>query len=245
MTTNLKISLENCFFMTIDAWNKKDVESYGRKDDLELSVLHPELLEMLGEVRDRRIADYGCGEGKLLAELIQKGARISGYDTSDAMIAQSRERLGTNEDLRVIQSGEIPLADNTLDGVVSNLVLMMCPLLEDVKKIFREVNRVLKPNGRWIYCVTHPAFSDREFTTYRNIFGSERNYFDNGEPYRFVLKKQDGVDIAAEHFIDHHYPLSTYLNLLPLTGFNFKELREVPLEGNSLPPYLVVRGDKR
>ena len=229
----------------ITPWSKNNVNAYARYDYSELGLIHPVMIKMLMPLTGKRIADYGCGEGKLLEELKQAGAEISGYDISVEMINKAKARLGKNQDLRVILSGNVPVKDNSLDAIVSNLVLMMCPSLKDIEKIFIEINRILKPNGAWIYCVTHPAFVDKDFPTYRNIFKGERDYFKDGEPYQFVLKRRNGSEITDISFIDHNYSLSSYLNLLPQTGFEFQELKEVKLKGVKIPPYMVIRSSKK
>lgn len=230
--------------MTTKVWGKKDTKKYSQYDDSELSGLHPELLKMLGNIRGKHVVDYGCGEGKLLEELLARGAIVHGYDISSTMIEEARERIGGRGELKAIKSGKMPLDGGSVDCVVSNLVLMMCPNMQIVENIFKEAHRVLKTEGRWIYCVTHPAFSEHDFTTYRNIFLGGMDYFREGQPYQFVLKKKDGREITAESFIDHHYSLSAYLNLLPKTGFRLEEFREVPVEGNKFPPYIIIKGRK-
>ncbi|MEW5897418.1 MAG: class I SAM-dependent methyltransferase [Nanoarchaeota archaeon] len=197
---------------------------------------------MLGEVHGKKIVDYGCGEGKFLEELVVRGAETYGYDISDAMIKEADRKVGDKARLGVIESGKMPLPDSCVDAVVSNLVLMMCPSKEVVKQIFQETHRVLVDGGALIYCITHPAFSDREFTTFRNIFGRGMDYFKEGQRYQFVLRRRDGAEITKESFIDYHYPLEMYLNLLPETGFKLERVKEVPVSGNPVPPYLIVKG---
>jgi len=231
--------------MTVNIWESTNVGLYIQNDGSELRVIHPELLRMLGNIKGKDIADYGCGEGKLLKELIKKGASVFGYDISEEMIKRAKKRINNKGSLKVICSGQIPLLDNSLDAVVSNLVLMMCPSLEDIEKIFLEVSRVLKPGGSWVYCITHPSFLDKDFTTCRNIFFKRRDYFDEGKTYQFVLKNKDGTEITDRSFVDYNYTLSSYLNMLLRTGFDFKELKEIQLPEDDFPPYMIVRGDKK
>ena len=221
-----------------------DSEKYAEYDGLEQEIIHPEVIKMLGNINNKRIADNGCGEGRLLLDLVQRGAIGQGFDISKGMIRKAKKNLGSKVSLEVIQSGKIPVESQSLDAVVSKFVLMMCSF-DDIKNIFREVERVLKTGGKWIYAITHPAFSDRDFNTYRNIFPNGRNYFEKGQPYQFVLKSKNGKEVTDSSFIDHHYSLSSYLNLLPENGFNFEEMMEVQVPGNELPPYLIVKGSKK
>lgn len=230
--------------MVNQPWSKSDVGTYSQHDNSELNIIYPIILNMLGEVKDKKIADYGCGEGQLIQILIKKEAEVFGYDISDSMISKSRKRVGSKAKLARIESGEIPLSNNTLDSVVSNFVLMMCNSTDSLRKIQKEIYRVLKPEGIWIYCITHPAFTDKRFTTFRNIFNGNRDYFQTAQQYQFVLQRKNGEEITDESFIDYHYSLSTYLNLLPESGFVFKKLHEVYVPDNKLPPYLIVKSMK-
>lgn len=227
--------------MITNIWHKDDVSKYVEHDDSELDIIHPVLLDMLGDVKGSRIVDYGCGEGKLMELLSERGAIMFGYDISPSMIETACQRMRGRAALAVIESGMIPLQEDSVDAVISNLVLMMCSSREMIRQIYREAHRVLIPGGDWIFCVTHPAFNDMEFTTYRNSFPDGRDYLKDGQQYQFVLKNKDGTQVTKRSFIDHHYPLSTYLNMLPQQGFHLRSMRELPVPGDMLPAYLIVR----
>lgn len=60
-------------------------------DENEFSLLNayyerPATLELAGEVAGRKILDIGCGAGPLAEQLILRGATVSGFDTSQAMV---------------------------------------------------------------------------------------------------------------------------------------------------------------
>lgn len=115
----------------------------------------PEMLRLAGDVSGRRILDAGCGSGPLSAALREEGALVTGFDVSAAMIDLARERLGDDADLRVADLTErLPFADAEFDDVVASLVLHY---LEDWAGPLTELRRVLKPGGRLILSVNHPA----------------------------------------------------------------------------------------
>jgi ubiquinone/menaquinone biosynthesis C-methylase UbiE len=120
------------------------------------------MVALAGDVTGRRILDAGCGAGPLTARLRDRGAVVSGFDSSAAMVALARKRLGDDVDLRVAALGEpLPYEDASFDDVVASLVLHY---LQDWGPALRELRRVLRPGGRLITCVMHPfadyAFSD-------------------------------------------------------------------------------------
>ncbi|MER7417055.1 class I SAM-dependent methyltransferase [Micromonospora peucetia] len=104
------------------------------------------MLKLAGDVHGRRILDAGCGSGPLSEALQARGAIVTGFDSSPAMIELARKRLGEDADLRVADiSLPLPFADGAFDDVVVSLVLHY---LEDWKVPLSELRRVLKPGGR-------------------------------------------------------------------------------------------------
>lgn len=115
----------------------------------------PEMLRLAGDVSGRRILDAGCGSGPLSAALSDGGAVVTGLDSSAAMIDLARQRLGDDADLHVADLGApLPFADAEFDDVVASLVLHY---LEDWSGPLSELRRVLKPGGRLLVSVNHPA----------------------------------------------------------------------------------------
>jgi predicted TPR repeat methyltransferase len=85
----------------------------------------PAMLELLGHVGDLAILDAGCGSGLLLEELMARGARVVGVDSSERMLERARARLGEAAELRV-QDLQQPLdwaTDASFDVVASSLAL--------------------------------------------------------------------------------------------------------------------------
>src|SRR6516162_8357800 len=114
----------------------------------------PAMLALAGDVAGRRILDAGCGCGPLLAALRDRGAIVTGFDKSAAMVELARRRLGDDADQQVAELGRpLPFPDGTFDDVTASLVLHY---LEDWGPALAELRRVLKPGGRLIVSVDHP-----------------------------------------------------------------------------------------
>ena len=114
----------------------------------------PAILALAGDVAGRRILDAGCGSGPLFAALRDRGAIVTGFDSSTGMLEQARQRLGDGADLRMAELGRpLPYPDGAFDDVVASLVLHY---LEDWGPALAELRRVLKPGGRLIASVDHP-----------------------------------------------------------------------------------------
>ena len=61
----------------------------------------PAILALAGDVAGRRILDAGCGSGPLFAALRDRGAIVTGFDSSTGMLELARRRLGADADLHV------------------------------------------------------------------------------------------------------------------------------------------------
>lgn len=114
----------------------------------------PEVLRLAGDVEGRRVLDAGCGHGPLFRELRTRGAVVSGFDLSPAMVELARQRLGDDADVRVGDlAAPLPYADHEFDLVVVSLALHY---VEDWGPTLKELRRVLRPGGRLIVSVIHP-----------------------------------------------------------------------------------------
>jgi ubiquinone/menaquinone biosynthesis C-methylase UbiE len=100
-----------------------------------------------------RALELGCGTGFFLLNLMQAGIADKGSvtDLSPGMVKvalRNAEHLGLDVDGRVADAETIPYDDDTFDLVVGHAVLHHIP---DVEQSLREVLRVLKPGGRFVF----------------------------------------------------------------------------------------------
>jgi SAM-dependent methyltransferase len=114
----------------------------------------PAMIGLAGEVNGRQVLDAGCGSGPLSAALRERGAIVTGFDSSPAMVELAERRLGQHARLVVADLGEpLPFASGAFDDVVGSLVLHY---LQDWAAPLAELRRVLRPGGRLLLSVNHP-----------------------------------------------------------------------------------------
>ena len=97
--------------------------------------------------------ELGCGTGFFLLNLKQAGVLDEGHvtDLSPGMVevaVRNAQGLGFAVEGRVADAESIPYADDTFDLVVGHAVLHHIP---DLDLAMREVMRVLKPGGRFVF----------------------------------------------------------------------------------------------
>lgn len=118
--------------------------------NLGLSCGNPTALA--GLKKGETVLDLGSGAGLdcfLAAMNVGESGKVIGVDMTPEMIEKAREnaRQGkyTNVEFRLGQIENIPVEDNIVDVVISNCVINLSP---DKPKVFQEIYRVLKPDGR-------------------------------------------------------------------------------------------------
>ena len=113
-------------------------ERYGSDD---LSGLH--------------FAEMGSGAGPNLVWLAEKGVEVSGVDIAPIALELSREVLtrrgleGRIGSLVEASVSDVPLADESLDGILESCVFQHLPR-DDRLRAFKEVDRLLKPGGLFV-----------------------------------------------------------------------------------------------
>ena len=128
----------------------------------ELDAIPPEAIESFAGVGyhlglaaiavGERVVDLGSGSGMdafLAAQQVGTAGEVVGVDMTDEQLSKARrlaERDGhTNARFEQGYIEAAPVADGSVDVVISNGVINLC---DDKKAVFSEIARMLKPDGR-------------------------------------------------------------------------------------------------
>jgi SAM-dependent methyltransferase len=97
------------------------------------------------------VVDAACGTGRHAGYLTSRGHRVTGVDSSPAMLARARVRV-PEADFREGGLDALPVPDGQADLVICALALAHRP---DLRPAFAEFARVLKPGGHLIVTDVH------------------------------------------------------------------------------------------
>jgi SAM-dependent methyltransferase len=190
----------------------------------------PAILDLAGDVAGRRILDAGCGSGPLFAALRDRGAVVTGVDSSTVMLELARQRLGASADLHLADLGSsLPFPDGTFDDVIASLVLHY---LEDWTAPLAELRRVLTPGGRLIASVDHPFASQMQASPGADYFAIRKWSFEwtfNGH-------------VALMSF--WHRPLHAMTDAFTAAGFRMAIIGEPPPAPSARELFSAELGDK-
>jgi SAM-dependent methyltransferase len=175
---------------------------------------------LLGEVAGRRVLEVGCGSAPCARWLAAQGAHPVALDLSAAMLRHAAT-LGTATGLAVplVQAGaeHLPFADASFDTACSAFGAV--PFVAEPERVMREVARVLRPGGAFVFAVNHPMrwmFSDDPGPDGLTV---RQSYFDR-TPY---------VEIDAEGratYVEHHRTLGDRVRDLVAAGLVLDDLVE-------------------
>ena len=155
---------------------------------------------LLGDPADlagRRVLEVGCGSAPCTRWLATQGAWPVGLDLSGGMLRHAdRINAATDVVVPLVQAGaeRLPFADDTFDLACSAFGAV--PFVAEPERVMREVARVLRPGGRWVFAVNHPMrwmFSDDPGPDGLTV---TQSYFDR-TPY--VEIDAAGVPTYVEH----------------------------------------------
>lgn len=175
---------------------------------------------LLGDVAGRDVLEVGCGAAQGARWLVSAGARVTAFDVSMRQLSQARSLdASSGVGVRVVQADAqaMPFAASAYDVVVS--AFGGIPFVADSAGVMREVARVLRPGGRFVFSVTHPirwAFLDDPGPDGLVV---RQSYFDR-TPY---VERAEGGEVS---YVEHHRTLGDRVRELVAGGLTLVDLIE-------------------
>jgi malonyl-CoA O-methyltransferase len=147
-----------------DRWSRRYDDDHNATRDLDARVVRQSPLRVAGA----RVLELGCGTGKNSQWLATQARELVALDFSPGMLDVARRRVRAAH-VRFVEhdiTRPWPVEPATMDIVVGNLVLEH---VRDLRPIYTEAARVLRPGGQLFFCELHP---------YRQLRGSQAHFED-------------------------------------------------------------------
>src|SRR3989344_7057950 len=144
-------------YMKVHKWTKKQVKTAQKPDYTKLYVTQPALLKELGNVKDKKVLEIGCGNGYWLRILAQRGAKCTGFDIAKNQIETARTLpLSNNINYFVADATKKISLMNKFDTIFIEHVLLEISQLSKIKNLFKNAYKLLKNGGYLIVSELHP-----------------------------------------------------------------------------------------
>lgn len=227
------------------------------------STLFPEETELAGDLRGKRLLHLLCNAGQDTLSLAGRGAIVTGVDLSDEAIGFAT-RLAHDAGLPAtfIESEAQAFLDRAEPGSFDVVFMSYGALIwiADIKRLFRGINRVLAPGGRYVTLEFHPlvwSFDDElrlkdPYFAPGHVFSDPVNDYvaASGEALAPSGLTPDAGDEAA--FVNPHqahsyqHPVADQLTAMIDAGLTISTVREYPFaNGCRVNRCLVEREGRR
>lgn len=194
------------------------IEAFGDEGDFARQhLLNSTIFALLGDIRNKRILDAGCGTGYLSRLLTKQGAQVVGLEPATSLIQYAIERE-RSEPLGI----EYIQADLTVwrnpnylfDAVVVNMVLMDIP---DYEAALDTCFAHLRQGSQLVLSLTHPCFEESDSDYQAKGYIAVQEYFQE-----YCIEQRWGCRF--------HRPLGHYFDALLRRGGIIQAVVEPQLE---------------
>lgn len=217
-----------------------DVVQYGP------DVVSEAELRLLGNVTGKRVLELGCGGAQCAIAMARQGAHVIGVDFSAEQLVHARQ-LVEREKVRVeLHLGDLAdLAFIRADAIDLVFSAYAFSYVEDLDRVFRQVNRVLRTECPLVFSLPHPCYDMFDHASVTPLV-ARRSYFDR-RPIDYEL---NGVA-----FSDYRHTVGDLFSALTRANFRVEAILEPEpaLSGprpaqdslRFVPPTIIMRAKKQ
>jgi len=192
-------------------------------------VVFPGLMEMLKPQSRMRILDVACGQGVLCRLLHHQGCLPVGVDAAAPLIERAKNRSHPTIDFHVGDAQHLDrlnLPPQSFDAATCVLAIQNIPT---VGPVCLGVANLLKPGGRFIMVMMHPAFRGPKTSGWQwdEPTQTQRRWVSHYlSPRKEAILTHPGKGEASERTWTFHRPLQVYVSALARAGLLVDDLQE-------------------
>jgi ubiquinone/menaquinone biosynthesis C-methylase UbiE len=191
---------------TVEGYNKWAL-TYDEQRNPLIALEEGMTLDLIGNVKNQKALDIGCGTGRYCKLLAERGAKVVGIDPSPRMLEYAKRKI--TPDCRFeLHLGKIE--DTEFPTSYFNVVLCALTLghIPELEPVIRKISRIIKSRGRLIISNIHP---------YWPVSGHDyAEFFDrSGQEYRIP---------------EYAHLLEEYWNLFRRFNFSIDDVKEPKID---------------
>lgn len=187
----------------------------------------PAVMALLQAKPGDQVLDLGCGQGVLAEAVAKTGAKYTGVDVSPKLLDLARKHHGRDGRFLRGDAANLPGVNGLSAGAFDAAVfLLSIQDMDPLDAVVKSAAWALKPGGRAVLLMTHPAFR----VPRQSGWG-----FDEGRKlvYRRVDRYLTPLPVPMKQHtsgvtISFHRPLGAYINGLAAHGLWIDRLDEIP-----------------
>jgi ubiquinone/menaquinone biosynthesis C-methylase UbiE len=185
-------------------------------------------LQLIGDVRAKRVLEIGCGGGQCSVAFAKRGAIAMGIDLSDEQVKFARALAKESGVAAEFHRGNVEKLSRVPDAS-QHLVFSAYALqyLQRLDRCFAEVARVLRPGGLFVFSLDHPFW----YCLAEDELRIESSYFD--AEYSYQWGGQRGLQ-RPPRVTQYQRTVGDYFRLLRSAGLEVLDIIEPePVESGS------------
>ncbi len=219
------------------------------KDSFQAKVILPNLLRIVDPKPGMTILDVACGQGYFSRAFAEKGAKVVGCDISPELIDLAKKNSPKETDFHVAPADSLNFINKDSSTAFDIAVIVLAlQNIENITGTLSECARVLKPGGRLVVVLNHPAFRIPQSSSWQwDMNSSTESPFEKGgarragdfsRQYRridsYMSEKRLDIDMtpgeADQHkkkfTVSFHRPLQSYFKAINKAGFSVTRMEE-------------------
>lgn len=193
-------------------------------DSYQEKVVLPNLMRIVSPKKGEWVLDLACGQGFFSGKLAEVGARVNGADISAELIAKAKARFRDIEFITA-PANKLPFTNAVFDTVICILAIQN---IAEIDQTFAECRRVLKPGGRFIMVINHPAFRVPQASDWSY---DEKTKTQGRLITKYLSESKNKIDMhpgadKKVFTVSFHRPLQVFVKLLAKNNFAITRMEE-------------------
>jgi len=200
-------------------------------DSYQKQVIMPNIIRIINPKKGISIIDIACGQGYFSQTFAQNGAKVIGCDISKELIKIAKNNSIKEKEIEyfVSSSDNLPFMNGESRKVDFAVMILALQNIENLSGTLSECARILKPNGRLVIVLNHPAFRIPKNSSWE--WNEQKQYrridaYMSDQQFKIDMTPSETDSSKKKFTVSFHRPLQVYFKALNKAGFAVSRLEE-------------------